>query len=70
MKRGLVKVQQSVDRKKAQVIAGHTLQPPRAAYRAVNYRIRTVVGQYDQQTLWNICVASPTTLRLNCLLFQ
>ena len=37
MKTGLVKVQRSVDRKMAQVIAGHTQQPPHTAYRAVNH---------------------------------
>ena len=52
MKTVLVKVQRSVDRKMAQVIAGHTRQPPHTAYRAVNHRIRTVVGQYDQQKTW------------------
>ena len=46
MKTGLVKVQPSVDGKMAQVIAGHTQQPPRTAYKAVNHRIRKVIGQY------------------------
>ena len=32
MKKDLVKVQRCVDKKMAQVIAGHTQQPPPAAY--------------------------------------
>ena len=52
MKTGVVKVQRSVDRKMAQLISGHTWQPPRTAYKAVNHRICTVVSQYDQWNTW------------------
>ena len=33
-------------------------------------KVQRYVGHTQQRTLWNICVTSPTTLRLNCLLFQ
>ena len=41
-----MKVQRFVDRKIAQVIAGHTQHPPGTAYQAVNHQLRKVVCQY------------------------
>ena len=73
MKTGLVKVQQTADRKMAKAIVGHVAHTRVSTYSLQSCESSNSQGHwpvYDQWTLWNISMASPTTLRFNFLMFR